>query len=104
MTAKLAKFRIFDRDRAALAASPCNDNRFARRLVQAGQRKRQILVCRWHRVAPTGALECRWHLESGVSSTAEEPEIKRLVAAVLVLFGVGIGNDNATGKFKFAHG
>lgn len=65
MFAKLAQFRAFNRAaerRFETAATPCNDNRRGRRFNAMAQRmRRPILVRRWH-IAPSGRLECSWHL------------------------------------------
>src|SRR5271155_3865353 len=82
MFAKLAKFRAFDRNRArnsVATAVPCNDNQASRRAVASSPRlPRRILVCRWRKVAPAGALECSWHIERHGGPVADEPGLSWL--------------------------
>jgi len=80
MFAKLARFRTFNRTvgrHFGAAATPCNDNQPVRRFIASSrQLRRPVLLCRWHK-APTGALECSWHLGAIAASNAEEPGISR---------------------------
>ena len=80
MFAKLATFKAFNRAverRSAPAASPGNDNQPIRRFTASSRPlRRPVLLCRW-RTAPTGALECDWHMEAAAASKVEEPGISR---------------------------
>ncbi len=80
MFAKLATFKAFDRAvgrRSAPAATPGNDNQPVRRFTAPSRPlRRPVLLCRW-RTAPTGALECNWHMEAAAASKVEEPGISR---------------------------
>ncbi|HXW39719.1 MAG TPA: hypothetical protein VEK75_00845 [Xanthobacteraceae bacterium] len=81
MLAKRAKFAaVYNRWHGRGSAAPCNDNRLPLRFAAAPPRKpRPVLFCRWRR-APSGALECSWHIEA---AAAEEPELSRLLALCL---------------------
>ena len=85
MFAKLARFRTFNRTvgrRFGAAATPCNDNQPVRRFIASSrQLRRPVLLCRWHK-APTGALECSWHLGAIAASNAEEPGISRPIGRI----------------------
>ena len=86
MFAKLATFRIFNRTverRAAMGATPCNDNKPGRVMSSPRQLRRPVLLCRWHK-APSGVLECSWGIAGMAASNAEEPEICRLIGRVAI--------------------
>ena len=65
--AKLAQFQAFEPWRGAPGLPmPMRSNDNQRSVYAARARQwasRPVLVCRWH-LAPTGGLECCWHLEA----------------------------------------
>lgn len=67
--AKLAEPRVIEPRRAMLGAVQfirSGDNQRSVGPTSAGQQKRrQVLVCRWHSAPADGRLECSWHIEPG---------------------------------------
>lgn len=75
MFKKLGQVHIFAHARAPGAeASAGRRNPSVRHLAADSHRMhRQILVCRWRQVPPTGALECHWQIEPADASAADAP-------------------------------
>lgn len=78
MFTKRAQFPTFGTGRGGRSAAPgaaCNDNHPLRRpAADARRMPRRALACRW-RQAPTGGLECIWHIATAEASASEEPGI-----------------------------
>jgi hypothetical protein len=45
--------------------------------VSSRRLRRPVLACRWQK-APSGALECIWHIAAVDARVAEDPAIRRL--------------------------
>jgi hypothetical protein len=78
MIAKCAQFPINGElaQRTIIMAAPCNDNGRAGAFAAGLPRNRRpVLLCRWHKVAPTGALVCTWQTEPADAAASEKPAI-----------------------------
>ncbi len=80
MFGKLAHLGVFHalggthRDTAA----PANDNRRLRAVASSSpRRKRPLLLCRWRKPTPDGALTCAWQTEPAQLSAPEDPAMDR---------------------------